>query len=334
MTTSEALSDEDWGRGLQQYGRGAQDGDDIAEDEAFGDIDVAALMADDDDEPPTGPVDLDAGQDSQQPKERFDHKLLWGFGGLVAAGVVAALAGSVIMYSHDGKPAPSSGGSLSEPQAVAVAKPSPTTTASATSAGVDRSLPYTADAKGSCAEGSTPAQTMSGADPHNAFVCVRGGGDGQTIDIDLGRTYMVCAVSLTPGWVGLDASGVAQWSQHRVVRLVQYSFPDNPAITPVTQDTKDVHGEAVQPLKCLLVSKIRMLIRWTERPPADPAAAPTTAPRSGGGLAGVFSESAPNGAPIPPPNVAPLGGQGSDGSDPVDATFAISTLKILGHEAI
>lgn len=332
MTTSQAVSDEDWGRELQEYGQ-----DDHYDDrDDVGDVDVAALMADDDDDDaPTGPVDLDGDSwDESSPKERFDHKLLWGFGGLVAAGVVAALAGSVLMYSHDDKPRPGSGGSLSEPQAVAVAKPSPTTTSSADSAGVDRSLPYTADAKGSCAEGSTPAQTMSGTDPHNAFVCVRGGGDGQTIDIDLGRTYMVTAISVTPGWVGQDASGVAQWSQHRVVRLVQYSFPDNPAITPVTQDTKDVHGEAVQPIKHVLVSRIRMLIRWTERPPADPAAPSTTAPHSGGGLTSVFGESAPSVAPIPVPNVSPLGGQGSDGSDPVDATFAISTLKILGHEAV
>lgn len=333
MTTSEALSDEDWGRGLQQYGQDSPESGDFAED--LGEVDVAALMADDDDDddPPTEPVDLDAGQDGP-PKERFDHKLLWGFGGLVAAGIVAALAGSVIMYSHDGKPAPSSGGSLGEPQAVAVAKPAPTPAANPDSPGRDRSLPYTADANGSCAEGSTPAQTMSGTDPHNAFVCVRGGGDGQTIDLNLGRTYMVTAISCTCGWVGEDASGVTQWSQHRVVRLVQYSFPENPSITPVTQDTKDVHGEAIQPLKPVLVSRIRMLIRWTERPPADPAAAPTTAPRSGGGLASVFGESGSPGAPIPPPNVAPLGGQGNDGSDPVDATFAISTLKILGHEAI
>ena len=82
MTTSDALSDEDWGRGLQQYGQSTPDNDYDAED--LGDVDVAALMADDDDDAPTGPVDLDAGQDGP-PKERFDHKLLWGFGGLVAA---------------------------------------------------------------------------------------------------------------------------------------------------------------------------------------------------------------------------------------------------------
>jgi hypothetical protein len=175
---------------------------------------------------------------------------------------------------------------------------------------------------------------MSGTDPHNAFVCVRGGGDGQVITLDLGRTYMVTAISLTPGWVGQDASGVAQWSQHRVVRLVQYSFPDNPTLTPVTQDTKDVHGEAVQPIKHVLVSRIKMLIRWTERPPADPAA-PTTAPRpNGGGLASVFGDSGPAAGPIAPPDVSPLGGQGADGSDPVDATFAVRPLKIIGHEAV
>lgn len=326
MSTEDVMTDEQWGQALHSYG---QDQAHAPDESDIGEVDVAALMADDDDsaEPVTG---ADTGQDDNLgPGGRFDHKILFGFGGVVAGGIVAALVGAMIFYSHDSDPGPPRVGSLSEPQAVAAAKPSPTAAAVA-GPGVDRSLPYTADAQGSCAEGSTPAQTMSGMDPHNAFVCVRGGGDGQVISIDLGRTYVITAISLTPGWTGLDASGVSQWSQHRVCTIVQYSFPDDPSIPIVSQNTENVHGEAVKPIKHVLASRIRMLIRYTSRPPADPATTPH--PPTPGALPGIFGDQEPA-----PTSSVPLGGpaRGSgDGTDPVDATFAISSLKIIGHEAV
>ncbi|KDE96889.1 hypothetical protein Y900_030105 [Mycolicibacterium aromaticivorans JS19b1 = JCM 16368] len=329
MSADELMSDEEWVRGL--HGSGTDTAYDTGGDSDLAEVDVAALMADDDD-PSTGPVDLDSDRDEadgDQKPARFDHKLLWGFGGVVAAAVVAALVGAVAFYSTDAPEPTRPGGSLSEPQAVAVAK-APPSPAPAAGPGVDRPLPYTADAQNSCAEGSTPAQTMSGMDPHNAFVCVRAGGDGQVITIDLGRTYVLTAFSLTPGWVGQDASGVSQWSQHRVVTIVQWSFPDDPSLPPVMQNTQNVHGEAVQPIKRVLASRIQMLIRYTSRPPANPVATPTPAP--GGGLTSVFGDSAPSVAP--PPATDPVTGSSSDGSDPVDATFAISALKIIGHEAV
>lgn len=334
MSADELISDEEWIRRLNGSGADAVPYDaesDPGDPGDIGELDVAALMADEGSS--TGPVNLDSESDGDQRPARFDHKLLWGFGGVVAAAVVAALVGSMAFYSNDTPEPTRAGGSLSEPQAVAVAKAS-SSPAPAAGPGVDRPLPYTADAQNSCAEGSTPAQTMSGMDPHNAFVCVRAGGDGQVITIDLGRTYVLTAVSLTPGWVGQDASGVSQWSQHRVVSIVQWSFPDDPSIPPVMQNTQNVHGEAVQPIKRVLASRIQMLIRYTSRPPTDPVAPPTPAP--GGGLTSVFGDSAPSVAP--PPSAAPrdlvTGVSSSDGSDPVDATFAISALKIIGHEAV
>ncbi|MGV2581488.1 hypothetical protein [Mycobacterium avium] len=326
MSAEDVITDEQWGQALHSYG---QDQAPIADDD-IGDVDVAALMSDDDVAAEPVAEGAAAGPDEKADGPgRFDHKILFGFGSVVAGGVVAALAGAIMFYSHDSQPGPPPVGSLSEPQAVAAAKPSPTAPASA-GPGVDRSLPYTADAQGSCAEGSTPAQTMSGMDPHNAFVCVRGGGDGQVISIDLGRTYVITAISLTPGWTGLDASGVSQWSQHRVVTIVQYSFPDDPSIPIVTQNTQNVHGDAVQPIKRVLASRIRMLIRYTSRPPADPATTPRTpAP---GVLPGLFGD--PGTPPTSPPPLDGSARGSGDGSDPVDATFAISSLKIIGHEAV
>jgi hypothetical protein len=264
--------------------------------------------------------------------QRFDRKVAWGISGLAAASAVAVLIGALTFYSGSRAQTPASPlTALGDPQAVAVAKPAPSADPSPAT-GADRPLPYTADAAESCPAGSTAAQTMAGADPRNAFVCVRNGLDGQVIDIDLGKTYVITAISLTPGWVGLDASGVSQWAQHRVITTVQYRFNDTDR-TLITQQTGDVHGEAVQPVKRVLASKVQLLIRQTSRPPAGPTA--TTAAGSGGGLTSVLGADAPTVPLLMPPVAADvLGPTAQSNTDPADATFAISTFKIIGHEAI
>lgn len=325
-------SDDAWAAKVVNFGCDGEDGDQNVIDEQMS---VAELMSGDDASTDTSdrePVDLDTSSAVADKPHRFDHKVAWRFGGLVAAFVIATLVTAVLFYWPDARSTPAGGGSFGEPQAVAVAKPAPTPRGGAPT-GADRPLPYTADALGSCAAGSTPAQTMSGNDPRNAFKCVRGGGDGQTISIDLGHTYVITAISLTPGWVGKDASGVSQWSQHRVVTLVQYMFDHDPT-SLVTQDTKNVHGEAVQPIQHRVASTIQILIRQTSRPPAEPPQ-PSAAPAPGpGGLVPLFSDGA-GPTPTPAPSLDPVSGLATDAnSDPVDATFAISSLKILGHEAV
>lgn len=279
------------------------------------------------------PVDLDEAdserqEDAPAPPHRFDHKVATGFAGLAAAAVVIALVAGVMFYSGGDDSPSGSRDSVAEPAAVAVAKPAPT--AAPEGPGVDRPLPYSADAAGSCPAGSTSAQTMTGSDPRNAFVCVRNGVDGQVIDIDLSKTYVITAISLTPGWVGKDASGASQWSQHRVVTTVQYMFNDTDK-TLMTQETGNVHGEAVIPVKRVLASRITMLIRQTSRPPAEPQPSATPAPGPGG-LTEIFGQGAPTETPTPT-SADPIFGQPVN-TDPVDAKFAIGSLKIIGHEPI
>lgn len=326
-------SDEDFAARVVNFGLGDTDLHDQKCDE---DVDITGLMSDGTDadtEPAARSAGLDGAGVADHRTHRFDHKVAWRFGGLATAGVAATLAAAVVLYSHDSGPVAPSGVSLGEPAAVAVATPAPPPSGSV-APGVDRPLPYIADAQGSCAPGSTPAQTMSGSDPRNAFTCVRGGGDGQTISIDLGRTYVITAISITPGWAGQDASGVSQWSQHRVVTLVQYMF-DNDPTSLVTQDTKNVHGEAVQPIKHQLASKIQVLIRQTSRPPTQPPQQEATQAPGGGGLTLIFGDNAPSSPTAPSVTPDPLTGQVTEtNSDPVDASFAISNLKIIGHEAV
>lgn len=253
----------------------------------------------------------EAGDHGRQ--ARFDPKVVTFFGGAVLLAVVIALVLAVVFYSGGPAQAPAER-SVADPGAVVPSATAAPTTVPPTN---DRALPYTADARESCPDaGSTPAQTMSGSDPHNAFQCVRAGIDGQFVDFDLSKTHVITGITFTPGWIGKDASGVMQWSQHRVVTLVQFTFNDTEN-TIVTHDTKNVHGETVVPIKRVMASKVRMLIRMTSRPPAD-------APATTSGLAG----------PGPAFGAPKAFGPATQNSDPVDSTFAISRLSIIGHEPL
>ena len=63
----------------------------------------------------------------------------------------------------------------------------------------DAPIPFTASA--SCLPGSTAAQAVAGDDPGRAWVCVRGGVDGQVLTLDLGRT-MVDHRRVHHAWMG------------------------------------------------------------------------------------------------------------------------------------
>ncbi|OBI32854.1 hypothetical protein A5710_14410 [Mycolicibacter sinensis] len=281
-----------------------------------------------------GLVNLDNFEAAADTASRCDRKVARGFAALAAGGVALTLVAAVMFYSHDSAPAAPAARSISEPQAIPPARPAPPPPPAAPAAGVDHPLAYTADALGSCAPGSTAAQTMASADENTAFVCVRGGADGQTILIDLGRSYVINAIALEPGWLGKDATGAPQWLQHRVVSLVDYMFNDTEA-TRVTHVTGNVHGEALQPIKHVTASQIRILIRQTSRPPAEPVQPPPADNGPGGLMEGLGVPTAPG--PTAPPALPfdALGGQSADtNSDPVDATFAIGKLKIIGHEGV
>ncbi len=260
----------------------------------------------------------DARERGDARPRRFDSRVAIGFAGVFIAAIVLAVVASTMVYGGSDEKVVVRQTTIAD---AAVAVPEPRAPAPEQAAISDRPLPYSADAAGSCPAGSTSAQTMAGADPRNAFVCVRNGIDGQVIDIDLSKTYVITAISLTPGWIGQDASGVAQWSQHRVVTTVQYAFNDTER-TLITQDTKNVHGEAVMPVQRVLASKVRMLIRQTSRPPVD---APASAAASPDLLPGL---------PTPPTFAGDPFLGGTSNSDPVDHTFAVSSLKIIGHEPL
>jgi hypothetical protein len=287
-------------------------GDATEPDEAI-DLDAGAALADVE-EPP----DVNAGA----------KKTAMVLGGALLC-AVAVIVAALVTFS-DTAPPPT----RSTPPVAVSAAPAPTPTAAPADQDQDQAVPYTASAN--CPAGSTSAQALTDTSSDSAWVCVRGSAgatvDGQVLHIDLGRSYVLAAVSITPGWVAKTPGGKDDWLAHRVVTRLQYVFNDTDR-TVLTQDTANAHGPVTTPLPHrVLASRVTVVILRTARPPASPL---PSAEATGPVLPG-FGDSAlgPDGAPLPPDATAsadpvPLGDQDSD---PVDATFAISALKFLGHE--
>lgn len=298
--------------------------------------DAAALLG-----PLSGPDD-EATQAPDDEKTdtpaRFSKPMVIGF---VAATVAVAVAVSAAMVAmKPSRTVVSDQASASAPQVAVVAAPAPNTPA-APNTGLDGPIPFQASAD--CPPGSTAAQAVAGTTPNRAWVCVRDGADGQVLTLDLGRPMKITAISIVPGWVGTDNAGADQWLQHRVVTRVTWILVNGNQRTPVPQNTGNVHGEAVQqmpsdgPDRGVLASQILMIVQQTSRAPAD-TPAPTPDPAAG----------TPGGGPLPDILGAPLGGtsppsppfgdpaptgRGSDSAngDPADNTFAVSSIKVIGH---
>ena len=276
---------------------------------------------------PTAPAALLAGDDPGRTAPRFNKALAMGF---VAATVVGTIAVTSILLGMRPDPTPDAAmdpdGST---QISVVAAPAPSAAVDPT--GGDAPIPFVASAD--CPAGSTPAQSVAGGDPTRAWVCVRGGVDGQVLTLDLGRTMLVTALSITPGWVGADATGNDQWLAHRVLTRIQWVFDGDPS-TVITQTTGNIRGEAVQPVpgRGVLASKITMIVLQTSRPPAD--VPPTSTPGASGGF---FDPALPSPGPAAPAaaptEIFALPGlpASAASTDPVDTTCAVSAIKVLGH---
>ncbi|MEE6140606.1 hypothetical protein SKC41_30380 [Mycobacterium sp. 050128] len=265
-----------------------------------------------------------------KPGPRYNKRIAIGFAATTVVATLVVSSALLAMRSdpHTNEP---SQPAQSNTRLSVLAAPSSTTPAPDNQ---DSAIPYTATSVG-CLPGSTAAQSVAGPDSTQAWVCVTGGNVGQYLVLNLGRSMVVTAVSITPGWVGADASGADQWHQHRVLTRVQWSFNDTPP-TVVPQETASVHGEATKPMttRGVLASRIILLVQETGRAPADTAPNTSPAPGGGGGLIGdVLGPPAAPADPAPTSSTPALPGQPTDQShtDPADNTFAVSSIKIFGH---
>lgn len=276
-----------------------------------------------------GGADVVGEGDKQRRPRRYTPWVLGAFAAVVVLATVVTTLGVTLSGPDSPSPSPRPHVVKSSVAPTVVAAPTP-----AAGEGGDHPLPFTASAD--CPAGaSTSAKSIADPDKPSPWICVRHT-DGQPLYITLGpagieRAYVITAVSIVPGDTSpAQGSGADPWLQHRVVTLVQWQFNDT-AHTVVDQDTGNIHGEAVKPIPGISASKITVIIRQTSRPVAAPQ--PTATAQDGGPFGGILGGPAPVNGPQPPSGPDPSGfGSGHD-TDPSDGTFAVSSIKVIGHKA-
>ena len=296
------------------------------DDGSYGELDLHHSDAWDDTEPQHDSADPESPTDEPADPPRFNKSVAVGF---VATVIVATIVITATLLGMRTEPTVSEQSPAPTAQISVAPAPAPPPA----DTGADAPIPYTASS--SCPPGSTAAQSVAGSDPTRAWVCVRNGADGQVLQIELGRPMVVTAISITPGWVGADATGADQWLQHRVLTRVQwilFNGGDNPTV--VAHKTGNVRGEAVQPMPngAVLASKITMIVQQTSRAPADTGPATSAAAPPGpltNDILGDPLDTPPSPSAEPGPPLPGLGEQNP--TDPADNTFAVSAIKILGH---
>jgi hypothetical protein len=244
----------------------------------------------------------------------------------VAITATAATAGTAALSSQSPAPA------AAPTPARAARPPSPAPAPPPPSQSADTPIPFTASAD--CPPGSTAAQSVADPQARTPWICARTV-DGQVLHIDLGRAYVITAVSIVPGAVNTTGSDEAgdPWLAHRVVTRIQWQFNDTDN-TVRSQNTDNIRGEAVQPVPNVLASAVTVIIQQTSRPPAT-APTTTSAPAAGDpqprgdGFGLILGTGAPTADPQPPT----LPGQPLP-ADPSDGTFAVTAIKVIGHRAI
>lgn len=274
-------------------------------------------------------ADADLDHEAEPRTRRFTPWVLGAFAGVVLLATVITTLGVTLSGPDNPSPSLRQHAVKSGPAPTMAAAPAPTP-----ADGGDHPLPFTASAD--CPAGaSTSAKSIADPDKPSPWICVRHT-DGQPLYITLGpagieRAYVITAVSIVPGdTAAAQGSGGDPWLQHRVVTLLQWQFNDT-AHTVVDQDTGNAHGEAVKLIPGISASKITVIIRHTSRPVAAPQ--PSVSAPDGGPFGGILGGPTPATGPEPTNGPDPTGfGSGHD-TDPSDGTFAVSSIKVIGHQA-
>lgn len=275
-------------------------------------------------------ADFDVEPEEPEPvNRRFTP---WVLGGAVAAVAIAALTTTVLANVNTAEPSPPTltpSSVTSRPTPVAP-PPAPPPVSDETG---DGPIPFTATSDCNSA-GSTPAQSVAIPDSPTPWICVIEG-PGQVLSIQLGppgvpQSYVITGISIIPGAVGKPGRPPTEpdpWLQHHVVTRIQFGFNDPANTVLPSLNTGNVRGEVPMPVPRLVASRITAIIQETSRPPApQPTSAET--PDNGGVFGGILGP-APASTPAPSLPGADTPGQ----SDISDRTFAITSIKIIGHRA-
>ncbi|MGV7254577.1 hypothetical protein PJI20_10150 [Mycobacterium kansasii] len=276
-------------------------------------------------------VDLDVDHppdDQPGAARRFNP---WVAGGFAAVALLATLTTLTATVLSGSDPAPPPPQPTTAPRVGAPAAPPP---APAPPETADGPLPYTAAAD--CLPGSTAAQSVADPNSPQPWICVRRT-EGVVLTIDLGRVYVITAVSILPGAINKTDSADQEdpWLQHRVVTRLQWQFndTDNTILKHNTGGEAAKRGEAVLAVPHVLASRISVIIQETSRPPAIPPSDTAPAPANpGDSILGPILGT-PQQPPLPAQPAPGLPSQPGS-ADSSDRTFAVSSIKIIGHKAI
>lgn len=259
----------------------------------------------------------DSGTAPEPRVRRFNPWVAAGSVGAVTAAALVTWGVTVLTSTHPAPPPrPQAPARMPVQQAV---PPTPVNPAS-----VDGPIPFTASAD--CPLGSTSANVLGNPQALAPWICVRPA-DGQLLNLDMGSDYVVTAVQIETGAVKPGPGDQGDpWRLHRVVTRLQWSFNDLQRTTK-TQDTGNKRGPVVMAIPNVHASAITVTIQQTSRPPVT-APTPTPAPGSpGGGMLGSILGGP--GTDTPPPSDT----SDPDSPDPSDGTFAITSIKLIGHRA-
>lgn len=257
----------------------------------------------------------------------------WVLGGAVAVVAVAALTTTVLANVNTAEPSPTPA-ALTPVSKRSTPPPAPPPALPPVSDETgDGPIPFTATSDCNPA-GSTPAQSVAIPDSPTPWICVIDG-PGQVLSIQLGppgvpQSYVITGITVISGAVGKPGRPPNEpdpWLQHHVVTRIQFGFNDPANTVLPSLNTGNVRGEVPMPVPRLVASHITAIIQETSRPPApQPTSAET--PDSGGVFGGILG-------PAPASTSAPsLPGADTPGqSDISDRTFAITSIKVIGHRA-
>ena len=178
------------------------------------------------DRAPTAPVATDtkpAAQSAANPgpgetnkaahPPRYNKKLAAGF---VVVTVLATLAVSGALLAMRSGPHTGDPDHTAHPSTQVSVLAAPTTTSAPRPQAKTPPSPTRPPRWDVCLDQPPPNQWLARTPRRPGSVCT-GGNIGQYLVLNLGRSMVVTAVSITPGWVGADASGADQWHQHRVL---------------------------------------------------------------------------------------------------------------------
>ncbi|MFV8176883.1 hypothetical protein [Mycolicibacterium peregrinum] len=163
----------------------------------------------------------------------------------------------------------------------------------------------------------TPA--MDAFTPGKAWICA--GQIGTVLTIELPALTAVSEISVVPGFDGRDKDGSSAWAKHRIVTSASFylDYGDPIPAGPDGQGFTNSKEAQTTALHGAMTKTIRMVILGTESVAPD-APASSAAPKPGllGDLGSLNLGSTPS--PTSPADNAP-------------ATFALSSMKIVGHTA-